>query len=260
MPAAKNPDGGVIYGVRLRDSFDYRYIGLTTKTAEIRLKQHFKAAAKGQKTPFYDWLRKHSRDEVIADVLGCAATRDELGQAEIDWIAYLRAEGQPLLNLSEGGLGGADGVVWTSEMREAARIRSTGRKGVSRYGADNPFYGKSHTSEQRAKWSGGARPGFGRGEENPNHGKFGEQHPGYGHTMPEEARRRLSEQRRGPGNPNYGKRASPETRAKMSAARKGRPMPSSRRSAHTRYHTNKGVFSEKCRYCREDRGDGPSAQ
>lgn len=187
--------GGVIYGVRLRSSYDYRYIGLTTKTADIRLRQHLKIAAGERKTPFYDWLRKQDRAEVIADVLDWVEGLDDLGQAEITWIAYLRRDGQPLLNLSDGGLG-PTGVVWTDEMREAARIRSTGRPGVSRFGEDAPFYGRSHSDAQKAKWS-AERKGTNSGADNPNFGKFGADHPGYGHTMSEEARARLSEQRRG---------------------------------------------------------------
>nr|WP_256389955.1 NUMOD3 domain-containing DNA-binding protein [Mycobacterium sp. 1164966.3] len=70
--------------------------------------------------------------------------------------------------------------------------------------------------------------------------------------MSQEARERLAEQRRGVRNPNYGRKASDETRAKMSAVRKGRPMPSSRRSAHTGYHTNRGIRKDTCRYCIEN--------
>ncbi|MEV0674802.1 NUMOD3 domain-containing DNA-binding protein [Mycobacterium sp. NPDC050441] len=70
--------------------------------------------------------------------------------------------------------------------------------------------------------------------------------------MSEGAKSRISEMRKGAGNPNFGHSASEETRAKMSAARKGRPMPSSRRSAHTRHHTNKGVFKNTCQHCLDD--------
>ncbi|MEV0435643.1 NUMOD3 domain-containing DNA-binding protein [Nocardia sp. NPDC050413] len=241
---------GVIYGVRLRTEYDYRYIGLTTKPTPIRLREHFKVARSGRKTPFYDWLRKQDHDEVISDVLDWADSPENLGRAEIDWIAYLRKEGQPLLNLTEGGIGPI-GLIWTPEMREAARIRATGRPGVSRFGEDAPFFGRTHTPEQRAKWS-AERKGTYQGEANPNFGKYGPDHPRFGHAMPEESRRRLSEMRKGVGNPNFGKTASAETRAKMSAVRKGRPMPSSRRNAHTRHHTNKGVFKETCQYCVED--------
>ncbi|MEV0549289.1 NUMOD3 domain-containing DNA-binding protein [Nocardia salmonicida] len=241
---------GVIYGIRLRAEFDYRYIGLTTKSEHVRLRQHFKAASAGRKTPFYDWLRKQDCDDVIADVLDWVYGLKKLGRAEIDWIAYLRKEGQPLLNLADGGLGPV-GVDWTAEMREAARIRSTGRPGLSRFGEENPFHGRTHSPAQRMKWS-AERKGSYQGEANPNFGKFGPEHPGFGHLMSEESRRRLSEMRTGAGNPNYGRTASAETRAKMSAVRKGRPMPSSRRNAHTRYHTNKGMVKQSCAYCVED--------
>lgn len=145
------------------------------------------------------------------------------------------------------------GIEWPAEKREAARIRSTGRKGVSRFAEDNPFYGRTHAAEQRAKWS-EFRKGKNAGSKNPNYGKFGEAHPTFGRVMSKQARERLSEQRRGIGNPNYGRQASDETRAKMSAVRKGRPMPSSKRSAHTRHHTNRGVRKDTCRYCIEDLG------
>jgi len=249
---AELPTGGVIYGVRLRSEVVYRYVGLTTKSVKVRLRQHVKVARSGRKTPFYDWLRKHDADDIVADQLDRVEGLEELGQAEIVWIESLRREGHPLLNLSQGGLGPM-GIEWTAEMREAARIRSTGRKGVSRFADANPFYGRTHDAGQRAKWS-KVRKGQNAGRENPNYGKFGADHPGFGHVMSEQARERLSEQRRGAGNPNYGRQARDETRAKMSAVRKGRPMPSSRRSAHTRHHTNRGVKKDTCKYCIEDSG------
>jgi hypothetical protein len=242
--------GGLVYGIRLRREVEYRYVGITTKTASRRFHQHFRVAAEGRKTPFYDWLRKQDRDAVIADELDWIEGLPELGQAEIDWISYLRSEGDRLLNLSEGGLG-PTGVVWTEEMREAARIRSTGRKVLRQSGPGASFYGKNHSLEQREK-SSRERKGTYCGPENPNFGKFGSEHPSYGHSMSEDARAVLSDARKGVGNPNFGKKASAETRAKMSAVRKGVPKPSSQRSAHTRHHTNKGVEKADCRYCVED--------
>lgn len=247
---AQLPSGGLIYGVRLRTESRYRYVGLTTKSAKIRLRQHLKVARSGRKTPFYDWLRMHDSDGVVVDDLDRVEGLEELGRAEIEWIERLRMCGHPLLNLSQGGLGPM-GIEWTTEMREAARLRSTGRKGVSRFAEDNPFYGRTHAASQRAKWS-KLRRGRNVGPDNPNYGKFGENHPSFGRVMSQEAREALAEQRRGVCNPNYGRKASDETRAKMSAVRKGRPMPSSRRSAHTRYHTNRGLSKDTCRYCIED--------
>lgn len=248
---AKSVEIAFIYGVRLRRECEYRYVGLTTKSIDYRLSQHLKLARQGRKTPFYDWLRKQETGSVVAEELQAACSLQALGQAEIEWIAYLKRDGDRLLNISAGGLG-PTGVVWTKEQREAARVRSTGRKGISRYGQAAPFYGGHHSVEQRAKWS-MERKGSYIGEANPNFGKFGADHPSFGHSMTEEARKALSEARMGEeGNPNFGKKASAETKAKMSAVRKGRPKPSSRRSAHTRHHTNKGVEKADCKYCVED--------
>jgi hypothetical protein len=250
MMETTTASGGLVYGIRLRREVEYRYVGITTKTASRRFHQHLRVAAEGRKTPFYDWLRKHDRSEVIADELDWIEGLPELGQAEMDWISYLRREGDRLLNLSEGGLG-PTGVVWTDEMREAARVRSTGRKIKRESGTGASFYGKNHSLEQREKWS-RERKGTISGPDNPNYGKFGTEHPSYGHVLSEESRAALSEARKGAGNPNFGKKASAETRAKMSAVRKGVPKPSSRRSAHTRHHTNKGIEKADCKYCVED--------
>lgn len=238
--------GGLVYGIRLRREVEYRYVGITTKTASRRFHQHFRVAAEGRKTPFYDWLRKHDRSEVIADELDWIEGLPELGQAEIDWISYLRCEGDRLLNLSEGGIG-PTGVVWTEEMREAARIRSTGRKIVRESGPGASFYGKNHSTKQREKWS-SERKGTYSGPENPNFGKFGPDHPSFGHTVSEETRKVLSEAKKGAGNPNFGKKLSAETRSRMSAAQKGKPN----RGPHTRFHTKQGIEMAGCSFCIED--------
>jgi hypothetical protein len=150
--------------------------------------------------------------------------------------------------------------VWSDEQRRAVgdRTRGTTHPNPLR-GPDDPMWGRTHTDEQKAIWS-EARKGTNAGATNPNFGKFGPAHPSYGHTMSPESRARLSEMRRGENNANFGKSASEETRAKMSAVRKGRPMPSSVRSAHTRHHTNKGVFTETCRHCIDDQHRAESGE
>lgn len=246
------PVVGIVYGFRVRSTGEYHYIGLTTKGLQRRVGEHRKAARDGRKTPLYDWLRKTADDAYEVVVLErVVTTREDLGQAEISWISLYRATGDRLLNLSDGGLG-PTGVVWTAEQREAASRRSKGRPGVSRPGELNPMWGHAHTDEQKARWA-ASRKGSNAGEQNPNFGKFGSEHPAYGRVLSAETKERLSEQKQGELNPNFGKTASDETRAKMSAVRKGRPMPSSVRNAHTRHHTNKGVFKETCQHCIDDR-------
>ena len=251
MNAAAAPEVvGVVYGIRLRHAVDIRYVGITTKGVRRRFSQHLRNAADGRKTPFYDWLRKYDSTEVTVDVLE-VITGDlvGLGKAEQLWISNLRHSGHPLLNLSDGGLG-PTGVVWTDAQRDAARIRSTGRPGVSRPGVLNPFFGHSHSDEQRQAWS-ESRRGTNVGPDNPNFGRFGPDHPSYGRVLSAESRRALSENRMGALNPNFGKQTSAETRALQSAAQKGRPKPSSVRSAHTRHHTKRGVVSATCKFCLE---------
>lgn len=43
---------GVVYGVRLRGSEEYRYVGLTTKRPTVRLRRHLSNARSGRKTAF----------------------------------------------------------------------------------------------------------------------------------------------------------------------------------------------------------------
>jgi hypothetical protein len=249
-----SPFAGVIYGVREMGSTEVRYVGLTTKTILRRRSEHFKNADRGIKTPFADWLRTYkSREDVFFGSLELIMSDDlaDLGAAEQRWIHRLREDGHRLLNLTDGGLG-PRGYVWSDEQRRAVGDRTRGTTHPNPLcGPDNPMWGRTHTDEQKAIWS-EARRGMNVGAENPNFGRFGPAHPSYGHTMSPESRAKLSEMRRGENNPNFGKSASEETRAKMSAVRKGRPMPSSVRSAHTRHHTNRGVFKETCRHCIDD--------
>lgn len=242
---------GVIYGVRHESSPEYRYVGLTTTSIRRRTSQHFKNAELGVRNPFYDWLRKAPRDLVYVESLQViTSTLEQLGEAEIDWIGRLRAQGDRLMNLSGGGLGPTR-IEWSAVQRDAARLRSTGRSVPPRFGADNPMFGQNHSDEQKALWS-AMRKGRNSGRENPNFGRFGEEHPSFGHRMSAEAKAVLSEQRRGSLNPNFGRKASAESLAKRSAAQKGIPRPGNARNAHVRYHSNVNVEKADCKYCVED--------
>lgn len=255
MSLAKSPLPGsivgVVYGVRLETSPEFRYVGLTTASIRRRTRQHIRNAEIGVRNPFYDWLRKAPQGLVYFQSLQVVTTTlEDLGEAEVTWIAKLREQGDRLLNLSDGGLG-PTGIAWSEEQREAARVRSTGRSVPPRFGADNPMFGRTHSDEQKARWR-ESRKGTYAGTDNPNFGKFGLEHPSFGHSMSDEAKLILAENRRGSLNPNFGKTASAETIAKLSAATKGIPQPKSKRNAHTRWHTNKGVLKPECKYCVED--------
>jgi hypothetical protein len=249
-----SPFVGVVYGVREMGSTEYRYVGLTTKTVSRRKSEHFAAAHRGRKSPFGDWLRAHpDREAAYFHSLELVLSEElsDLGAAESRWIAKLREEGNRLLNLNEGGLGN-HGYTWTEEQRAAASIRHTGRRRLNvPTGPDHPSWGTRRSDETRARMS-EQRKGMNSGRANPNFGRFGAEHPSFGRRLSPEIRQRLSEQKRGERNPNFGKVMSEEGRNKRSDALKGRPMPSSVRSAHTRHHTNKGVFKDTCKHCLDD--------
>lgn len=209
---------GYIYGLRVDSSSEYRYIGKTITTVKSRYLQHLRTARYGSTLPVYNWIRKvlNTGQSIVVDTLESApaAALDDL---EVSYITKYQELGYDLLNLTAGGSGA---------------------------------YLYKHSEEQKAKWS-KERKGSITGDKNPNYGKFGSDHPSYGRTISEATRKKLSEQKRGKGNPNYGKPLSEETRRKMSLVRKGRPMPSSVRSAHTRWHTNKNVINTNCIWCTE---------
>ena len=115
-----SPIIGVVYAARRFESPEFRYVGITTKTTEVRRRQHLKAARAGTKNPFYDWLRTMQTDEDVyfqPMELVTGGELEDLGAAEQRWIAELRGNGHRLLNLSEGGLG----PRYAALIRERAR-------------------------------------------------------------------------------------------------------------------------------------------
>ena len=79
---------GGVYAFRTYDSAEFRYVGMTTNSVTVRERQHFKVAVSGErKTPFYDWLRKHGRENAFAMSLAVVTTDlDDLAAAEIEWM------------------------------------------------------------------------------------------------------------------------------------------------------------------------------
>lgn len=250
-------DSWVVYGLRLRGTYEYRYVGLTTYGARKRLRSHKKSARQGRKLPVNDWLRKDfNLVNVVIDVLEHFPDRDFklLNFREQFWIAALKESGHRLLNLTDGG-DGVRGFSPSLETRKLMSEKAKGRKGpwAGVTGKDHPSFGNKHSDETKKKWS-EQRKGSISGSKNPNYGKFGKDHPAYGRKYSPETLKRLSEAKLGEKNPNYGKPHTEEWKRKISEASKGKPRPSSRRSAHVRYHVNKPGYSDKCSFCLEEYG------
>ena len=231
---------GIIYALRDVRQDGYRYVGLTTTRPAERMWAHWTAARAGAPGAVCRWLEKRLDERHLIEMIPLQVvmtSREDLGAAEIRWIAELRARGHKLLNLTAGGRGGGLGQArWTPERRAAHMERMATFR---------------HSPESRALMS-EQRTGTRVGADNPNYGRVGVNHPAYGSVRSADTRRRLSAQKSGDRNPNGGKSPAAETRAKQSASTKGVPRPSSIRNAHTRYHTNKGVTKDGCRHCADD--------
>jgi len=120
----------IIYALHLRDQeSDVRYVGQTSKGANIRLAGHFGQAAIGSKYPVCNWLRKHGKAEVVMTVLESFESSSELDVAESRIIEQWRElQGARLLNVKTGG-GQSRGHKKTPE-----QIAKTS-------GKNNPMYG-----------------------------------------------------------------------------------------------------------------------
>lgn len=204
---------GYVYGLRLVGSNECRYVGKTVNL-KSRIAEHLRQARLGANLPVYRWIRKHKDNNLEFFVIE-ESSDETLPEREVFWISEMRASGNRLLNITNGGEG---------------------------------TLGYRHTEETRRAYS-MARKGMNSGPSNPNYGKFGSEHPAFGRKTSDETREKLSMAKSGERNPNYGKKFSEETKAKMSAAQKGVPKPSSSRSAHIRWHENMGKKSETCKHC-----------
>lgn len=136
--------------------------------------------------------RPPSRDRIV--ILHENLEWEEACRIERDLIAFYGRKdlGTGILrNLTDGGEG-------FSNLSEETREKMS--KALS---------GKSHSKETKEKISKSLS-----GENNPNFGKFGENHPSYGKSLSEETRQKISRKHKG-------KQFSEETRRKISEATRG---------------------------------------
>lgn len=101
-----------------------RYVGLTTKGAEYRLKAHLsEARTKQNKLPKSNWIRKHGEDNIKYVILDTAKTIEELKDKEVEWIKRMGTLVPGGMNLTEGG-DGVFGYVFPEEVKERFRERT----------------------------------------------------------------------------------------------------------------------------------------
>lgn len=103
-----------------------RYIGKSVNGMS-RARWHFSASGREGNTHRANWLKGLARDLLvpIVTVLDTSAlSRHGLDQLEIWWIAYGKAFGWPLTNMTDGGDGGYKAAFhWTSTPEGAIKIK-----------------------------------------------------------------------------------------------------------------------------------------
>lgn len=124
-----------IYGLKLNDSDEIKYIGRTGSNLKKRLASHFSDANK----PKYNfknvnWLRKYKNNVEIVLIEDNIETSDEANLKEIEYIKLFRSFGANLNNTTKGGEG-VVGMVRTEEYRKRLSDSLKGRivhnKGIS---------------------------------------------------------------------------------------------------------------------------------
>lgn len=119
-----------------------RYVGQTILPVGVRLGKHI-AQCRYRQTYSKSWIKSLLRDGVTPEYRVLEEVEDDaqLDEAEIRWIAKLRAEGHRLTNIAEGGSSGNRGRKRGSMPQETR----------DKIGAANR--GKSKSAEARAKMS-----------------------------------------------------------------------------------------------------------
>lgn len=104
---------------------DTVYIGMTTKTAEFRFKQHKQSAEKGKHQTISRAIRKHGPENFDIEILFESESRDILLEKEKEFISINKSFGARTYNMTDGG-DGLLGVVYTEEKRAKASAITKG--------------------------------------------------------------------------------------------------------------------------------------
>ena len=226
---------GIIY-LLIDGTNDFEYVGQTTRSLEVRFKQHAKSK---KHTYISNAIQAHGEDMFVKAILKVCYSKEELDFWEKHFIKYRDTKYPNGYNLTDGG----DGVVgWTDEMRASVSAANTGKKrtpeqcanisaaqierfkdpaerekiSASKSGENHPFFGKHHTPQHCANISAALT---GKPKSLEHRRKDAEAHKG---KIPEdETRDRMSESRSGDKNHIYGTERPQITCVKISVKNRG---------------------------------------
>ena len=120
------------------------YIGQTVRTFEERMGEHKRKHGKGVDQA----IDKYGENNFTYEIIDYADSLEALNELEIYYIQYFDCLVPNGYNLCLGG-GNTKGYHHTEESKE---LMSKKHKGTH-IGVNNNFYGKTHSNEQKAKWS-----------------------------------------------------------------------------------------------------------
>lgn len=118
------------------------YVGQTCRSLEERVGEHLRHS----KTAISKALIKYGIENFECEVIDTAETMDELNDKEVYWISKLETLAPNGYNLCLGG-GNTLGYKHKEESRKKMSLSKSGMF----IGENNPFYGKKHTEETKAK-------------------------------------------------------------------------------------------------------------
>jgi len=120
------------------------YIGQTVRTLKKRMNEHFRHNI----TIIDKALRKYGKSSFKIEIIDNANNIEELNEKEIYWINYFECMVPKGYNQCYGG-GNSKGYKHKEKFKK--KMRDSKRNAY--YGINNPFYGRTHSDEQKQKWS-----------------------------------------------------------------------------------------------------------
>lgn len=120
------------------------YIGATTRTIEERMKEHYRKHITCIDKAIYE----QGKDNFIVEVVEECSSKEDLMLRENYWVKYYKCIIPNGYNMCEGG-----GKTIGFKHREESKKRMSASQKIAQKGSNNSFYGKTHSDEQKAKWS-----------------------------------------------------------------------------------------------------------
>jgi len=156
VPTVSNDRPGVIYGIRARAGDQIRYVGQTVLLPKRR-RTHLRLARNGSAYDVHLWIARLGGAVEFVVLEECIGA-DSLNEAEIRWIAELKKDGLPLLNGTDGGVGGNphrrpdySSPEWRQAYESGMADRNTYRPDAAHVARTLGAYRESWTDQQKAE-------------------------------------------------------------------------------------------------------------